>query len=332
MDTASRKALIIDDETGLRRSLSFGLMQNGFSVDDAENGVSALLKLESSFNNNDPYNYIISDIVLPDINGLKLLEVIKSKHPQLPVIMISGYGTKETTDEVNERNGDAFLHKPFQIEELIDVIDHVAPYYAEKPAVVEQLVPASSVSTYALIRISETCNPMTVFQKLYMMDHVLYCDAVRENYDIILLLNGSSYKELEQFINTEISGLKDIVEIDLLPVKRPQIDKGIQEFIQIYERQTKLTGGIEKPDRLNQSLLGYVFLEIDRLRINEIYPRLYFLNSVISCDLTEGRFNFILLIRGQSFMEMNRFVQDKIRPIDGVLRSNLMHIINIIDT
>ncbi|MBT6614005.1 MAG: response regulator, partial [Deltaproteobacteria bacterium] len=281
---------------------------------------------------NEPYSHIISDIVLPDINGLKLLEVIKSKHPTLPVIMISGYGTDETTDEVNEKNGDAFLHKPFQIDELIDVIDHVTPIRIESPAVLEEVAVAKSVSAYALIRLDESCDSMDVYKNLYLMDHVLYCDAVRNHYDIILLLNGSSFKELEHVMDSKVSQVKGIREIDWLPMINPDIDKVLRNFITVYEKQNKMSPSLEKLNRFQSSLLGYVFLEIDPSRTKDIYPQLYFQDDVISCDTTEGKFNAILLIHGTSFTNMNKFVQEKVRPIEGVIRSNLLPIINVIDS
>ena len=87
MDAAATKLLLIDDEAGLRRSLRFGLNQLGYEIDESEEGLPALQLIESSFAAGNPYGYVIADISLPDINGLKLLEVIKSRYPELPVIV-----------------------------------------------------------------------------------------------------------------------------------------------------------------------------------------------------------------------------------------------------
>src|SRR4030042_6488237 len=106
------RVVIVDDEASLRRQLSVGLVQSGFEVDDCEDGLSALHKIETARKNQTPYNYIITDIRLPDIIGLTLLQVIKSKYPDLPVVVISGYGDERTREEGKDFFGNAYLDKP----------------------------------------------------------------------------------------------------------------------------------------------------------------------------------------------------------------------------
>ena len=73
MNIEEKKVLIVDDEAGIRHNLHVGLTQHGFSIDDAEDGFSALSQIESSYHKGTLYNFVITDIILPDINGLKLL-------------------------------------------------------------------------------------------------------------------------------------------------------------------------------------------------------------------------------------------------------------------
>ena len=113
------KVLIVDDEVSIRHQLLVGLVQRGFEVEDCEDGFSALEKIEKAKHKGLPYNYIITDICLPDIDGLKLLELIKSKYPSLPVVVISGYGDKFTRENVEKQlGGSAYLDKPFEVERL----------------------------------------------------------------------------------------------------------------------------------------------------------------------------------------------------------------------
>ena len=118
MNIEEKKVLIVDDEAGIRHNLHVGLTQHGFSIDDAEDGFSALSQIESSYHKGTLYNFVITDIILPDINGLKLLQVIKSKYPNFPVIIITGYGNEVTPDEVTARNGDGYLAKSFLTDDL----------------------------------------------------------------------------------------------------------------------------------------------------------------------------------------------------------------------
>ncbi len=71
MNLEEKKVLIVDDEAGIRRNLHFGLTQHGFSIDDAEDGLSALSQIESSYHKGTPYNFVITDMVLAGYQWIK---------------------------------------------------------------------------------------------------------------------------------------------------------------------------------------------------------------------------------------------------------------------
>jgi len=330
MNLEEKKVLIVDDEAGIRRNLHVGLTQHGFSTDDAEDGLSALAQIESSYHKGTPYSFVITDMVLPDINGLKLLEVIKSKYPNLPVIIISGYGTEITPDEVNARHGDGYLAKPFLVDELADVLGKVAPPQMDSPQAIAEPALKTSVSAYALIKVKEG-GDVKVFNKLYFMDNVLYCDAVRNSYDIVLLLNAATPAELDHIIQTKIKTLPEVDEVVYCPVAKPKLESSIQDFINDYERQNSLSPQGNKPKRVPYPLSAYVLIEVEKSRFNEIYPRLYFLDNVVSCDTTKGKYDLILLIQSATFNEMERLVREKIGSIDGIVRTKLLNIMNLFE-
>jgi CheY-like chemotaxis protein len=330
MNLEEKKVLIVDDEAGIRRNLHFGLTQHGFTIDDAEDGLSALAQIESSYHKGAPYSFVITDMVLPDINGLKLLEVIKSKYPKLPVIVISGYGTEVTADEVTARHGDGYLSKPFLADDLADVLEKVAPPKVDSPQAVAEPALKTSVSAYALIKVKEG-GDVKVFNKLYFMDNVLYCDAVRDSFDIVLLLNAATPAELDQIIQTKIKTLPEVEEVVYCPVAKPKLDAGIQDFINDYEKQKSLSPQGNKPKRVPYPLSAYVLIEVDKSRFNEVYPKLYFLDNVVSCDTTKGKYDIILLIQSATFNEMERLVREKIGSIDGIVRAKLLNIMNLFE-
>jgi len=330
MNLEERKVLIVDDEAGIRRNLHFGLTQHGFSIDDAEDGLSALSQIESSYHKGAPYNFVITDMVLPDINGLKLLEVIKSKYPNLPVIIITGYGTEVTADEVTARHGDGYLSKPFLADELADVLEKVAPPKMDSPQAIAEPALKTSVSAYALVKVKEG-GDVKVFNKLYFMDNVLYCDAVRNSYDIVLLLNAATPAELENIIQTKIKTLPEVDEVVYCPVAKPKLEAGIQDFINDYEKQKSLSPQGNKPKRVPYPLSAYVLIEVEKSRFNEIYPKLYFLDNVVSCDTTKGKYDLILLVQSATFNEMERLVREKIGSIDGIVRTKMLNIMNLFE-
>lgn len=331
MNLEEKKVLIVDDEAGIRRNLHVGLTQHGFTIDDAEDGLSALAQIESSYHKGTPYNFVITDMVLPDINGLKLLEVIKSKYPTLPVIIITGYGNEVTPDEVTARHGDGYLAKPFLADDLADVLGKVAPPKVDFPQAIAEPALKTSVSAYAMIKVKEGGDMLSVFNKLYFMDNVLYCDAVRNAFDIVLLLNAATPAELDHIIQTKIKTLADIDEVVYCPVAKPKLEAGIQDFINDYEKQKSLSPQGNKPKRVPSSLSAYVLIEVEKSRFNEIYPKLYFLDNVVSCDTTKGKYDLILLVQSATFNEMERLVREKIGSIDGIVRTKMLNIMNLFE-
>ena len=88
------KILVIDDERAIRNALKDILEFEKYQVDTAENGSQALEKIQS-----ETYDVIFSDIKMPQMDGLELLQHIVDKGVETPVVMISGHGNIETAVE-----------------------------------------------------------------------------------------------------------------------------------------------------------------------------------------------------------------------------------------
>jgi len=109
--------LIIDDEEALVRSLSFALRGEGYEVHGVHtgaDGVAAAAKLAPAV--------VMLDLRLPDMSGQDVLDILRRKHPHLPVVMISAHGdTREAVRAVKNGAVD-YLSKPFELDELLHVL------------------------------------------------------------------------------------------------------------------------------------------------------------------------------------------------------------------
>jgi len=323
------KLLVVDDEAGLRRSLHIGLAQRGWGIDEVEEGLPALALIEASYLEGHPYRAVIADINLPDISGLKLLDLIKSGHPSMPVIVISAYGTASTPDLVRQRRGAAFLSKPFLVDELTKVVDHLPPY-EEGPAATPPLgVQRVTISAYAFVRFRPNADWMAAFQRFYFMDHVIYCDAVHEVFDVVLLLNGESQAELEALVAMRIRALPDVEEVILSPIVRPNLDPKVQAFIDSDMHRRALEPGTNRTAQASTALSTYLLVSIEQGRAREVLPRLYFMRGVVSCDATQGEYDAVVLVQSHSFDENQRIFNEELRRIDGIVRTRSLKIINL---
>ncbi|HET9184054.1 MAG TPA: sigma-54 dependent transcriptional regulator [Candidatus Angelobacter sp.] len=120
--------LIIDDEMAIRESLETLLEFEGYSVQSAESGEEGLAKLAET-----PFDLVLLDFALPDRNGVDILADIRSRDPQLAVIMITAYGTVDNAVRAMQSGATNFIQKPWDNEKLLaDVRVAVARRRAEE--------------------------------------------------------------------------------------------------------------------------------------------------------------------------------------------------------
>lgn len=113
----SETILVVDDEAKIRQTLRGVLTDEGFDVVEAENGRAALDALA-----NQVPRLAIVDIWMPEMDGVELVQRMRSQVPELPIIVISGHGTIETAVRVIQLGAFDFLEKPFQLDALLKVV------------------------------------------------------------------------------------------------------------------------------------------------------------------------------------------------------------------
>jgi class 3 adenylate cyclase len=107
--------LVIDDEDGIRRSLTRVLKEDGYSVSVASNGEEALHIFRKNPNS---FDIIICDLLMPGIDGIKTIEEINKINREVTKIILTGYGTLESSIKAIEAGVDGFITKPFENNEL----------------------------------------------------------------------------------------------------------------------------------------------------------------------------------------------------------------------
>jgi len=116
--------LIVDDEPDIRELIAYGLGRGGWQVETAGNGADALARLCGSRPGG-----IVLDLLLPDIHGLGILEMVRqlwTENP-VPVIVASCLQTSELQAEALAEGADAFLPKPFILEDLVALVEQLCP-------------------------------------------------------------------------------------------------------------------------------------------------------------------------------------------------------------
>ena len=124
-DKKKSRALIVDDDDGLRETISDGFKEYGYEVFEASDGKQA----RSVFETSRP-EIIILDYHLPDLDGSHLIEVFKKPQNQVAVIAITGDPDPDLAVKVTRMGADAFVHKPFKMQYLFDLCEKVRREWA----------------------------------------------------------------------------------------------------------------------------------------------------------------------------------------------------------
>ena len=104
--------LVVDDDKSMREFLELILKRERYNVTCAKDGADALLLLKENF-----FDLIITDLMMPAINGLELLKKAKELHPGIKTIMITAFGTIETAIEAIKLGAYDYITKPFSNDE-----------------------------------------------------------------------------------------------------------------------------------------------------------------------------------------------------------------------
>src|SRR5438094_921538 len=118
MPDQTKHLLFVEDEAPLRQAVAEQLGDRGYHVEQAESGEVALAKLADF-----AFDIIVTDLRLPGIDGAAVMHAAVERYPDIIAIVITGYGTvKDAVDSI-KRGARDFVSKPFQIDELLHVLD-----------------------------------------------------------------------------------------------------------------------------------------------------------------------------------------------------------------
>lgn len=111
------RILVVDDEAGVRETLSEMIKSLGYQVMVAENGVDALDRIKT-----EKVDLIITDLSMPQMNGLDLIVNSKRISPNIPIAVISAFGNVENTTYALTRGAFSFIAKPFKMSQIKELI------------------------------------------------------------------------------------------------------------------------------------------------------------------------------------------------------------------
>jgi DNA-binding NtrC family response regulator len=118
MADSPKHLLLVEDEAALRQAIAEQLTDRGYHVEQADSGEAALARLADF-----AFDVIITDLRLPGMDGSALVQSAVGRYPDIVAIVVTGYGTMKDAVEAIKSGAYDFVSKPFQIDELLHVLD-----------------------------------------------------------------------------------------------------------------------------------------------------------------------------------------------------------------
>jgi CheY-like chemotaxis protein len=266
---------------------------------------------------------------MPDIDGLKILKVIKSHFPDLPAVVITGFGDETLETTALAEPNTAYLDKPFEVHELAEALESL-PRGAATSTTTRPATPGvnEATSAYLTIRIVQERRSAEVFRTLQDIPGVHSCHAVHGDVDVILLVQASDQAGINAIFE-QVRAVRGIEVSSVSSVERPKLDRDIADFVRSYGEAIR---GTDQPSVGGQrGTSSYLMVDIDPDAIQQVFTTVFFIDDVIFCDVIDDGSRLVAMVTGQGAVGRVPQVVEKIDEIDGVLRVRQARIIEFLD-
>jgi len=274
-----RRLLFVDDETAICRVFSVSLLDMGYEVETAHSGEEALSRI-AEFRP----EIIISDIKMPGMGGLELLKRIKSEHPDIEVLLLTGFGDMDTAVQGLRRDAADFLAKPVQEETLREALRRTEERIELKRRAKEYTSSLEGQVEQRSRELGDAQKWALAGQAVLGLSHTIKNIAGGLEGSIYLLEQGREQESAEyreqgwEMLKSNVSTLKEL-SLELLQLARPQSlrlewcdpNRPLREVLDLYEDKARYQG---------VELVAELDPDLPRVRMDPESMRKCFLNLV----------------------------------------------------
>ncbi|HFE64917.1 MAG TPA: sigma-54-dependent Fis family transcriptional regulator [Caldithrix sp.] len=237
--------LIVDDEVDALDLMEELFVKHGYKTSTARNGVEALEMIRER----EP-DIMISDMVMPEMDGIKLLDIVRKKYQDIAVIMITAHGTIETAVEAMKKGAKDYILKPLRLDEILAKVDTIS-----------QLKSLIKENQYLREKLSLKYNFSNIIGKNRKMLELfdLVKDIAKTNSTVLIRGDSGTGKEL---IANAIHFNSDRIKKPFVKVNCAVLAENLLESELFGHMKGSFTGAIkDKPGRFELAHGGTIFLD-----------------------------------------------------------------------
>ncbi|RMG67683.1 MAG: sigma-54-dependent Fis family transcriptional regulator [Calditrichaeota bacterium] len=304
------RILIVDDEVDALDLMEELFQKNGYETYTARNGVQALKIIREQ----EP-DIVISDIVMPEMDGMKLLEAVSKEYPDISMIMITAHGTIETAVEAMKKGAKDYILKPLRLDEILTKVKN----NAELKALMRE-------NQYLREKLSEKYGLGNIVGKNKKMQELfnLIQDVARTSSTVLIRGESGTGKEL---IANAIHFNSDRVNKPFIKINCGVLAENLLESELFGHEKGAFTGAIKsKPGRFELADGGTIFLD----EIGDISPNM---QLKLLRVLQEGEFERVggtetKKVDVRIIAATNRNLEEAMK--EGAFRQDLYYRLNVI--
>ena len=318
----SERILVIDDEATIRMSLVEALNAEGYEVDDAESGEEALARLHGN-----TYDLLITDLKLPGISGLEVLQALRNQGTDLPVILMTAYGDVDSAVSAMRLGAYDYINKPFKLADIRKQVrgalrvTKMADGAVEAPTPAPAESPAGAASDGEYLRMIKACPGLAGVARI--LEKV---GASRSGADTPILVQGESGsgKEIVARAVHEVTGSRDrFMEINCAAVPETLLESELFG----HEKGAFTDAKARKEGLFELAGKGSIFMD-------EIGEMGILLQSRLLRVMENRRFRRVggkddLQIQARIVAATNRKLDEAIE--DGVFRNDLYYRLQVVE-
>lgn len=247
------RILIVDDEQGIRELLVSEFSKLGYEVFSAVDGEDAMNQLKTQ-----KTDVIVTDMKMPKVDGLDLLKYAKEHSPETEVIFITGYATVENALEAMRNGAYDFVQKPFNIDELVNLVDKAIEKTELKMLVA---LYESTNAIFSSLKLEELLPVMVSLIKKVTHSHDSSIFLL-DNKQQVYLASSSSLSRYEDQ-KKELEKLVSCIYNDSERKKEPlffDVSKPLNGFENIFNPDTDIKSVLIYPIILKDDIMGYLLL------------------------------------------------------------------------
>ncbi|HQI02458.1 MAG TPA: response regulator [Deltaproteobacteria bacterium] len=269
------KVLIVDDDPGIRTTISELIQELGYSAETASDGLAAVGLLDSG-----PFFCVFTDIMMPNMSGLELIQRIKAQDVSLPIIVITGYASLEIAVDAMKFGASDFISKPFKVKQIELLLNKIK---REKSLIEENR------------RFSDTLHLHRLIDNLVgqLEDKNEEIISLQEISDRIISLKG--IRDLVSAIIDVSKQLLDEVEVRFFPLNRKDnklVDTSSGKELPAEEEL--LQGNIVRKHNAGDCLSDSIETIFPLMIEGQVFGALHITSSSVLGDDKEGKIQYLL--------------------------------------